>query len=85
MQWINCKKRLPEVRKIVLVTDGYLVGIGFRGAFGMDEKLPQFFRPVMLDRLYGILAWKPLPKPFKNNERKKVKRNIKDRLKIYSL
>lgn len=75
MQWIRCKKRLPEVRQIVLITDGYQVGIGFRGAFGMESKFPfAFYRPVTFEILNGITAWKPLPKPYFSIEQKRKRK-----------
>lgn len=60
MKWIKCSKKMPKIAKIVLVTDGNQVGLGFRG-LGKDPK--SWTRPVANDVLIGIIAWSLLPKP----------------------
>lgn len=67
MAWIACTKRLPVKGRIVLVTNGKQVGIGFQG-FGsgkMRVTLDNVFwmRPVTLDPLLGITHWQNLPRP----------------------
>lgn len=64
MRWIRCEKRLPKKGKIVLITDGELVGIGFLGFYDDDKEIV-FCRPVSLDPLYDVIAWQTLPKPLK--------------------
>lgn len=74
MQWIRCKRRLPNPRTIVLITDGRSVGIGFLGAFRFEavkrEVQMVFYRPVNFDPIFGIVAWKPMPRPFKRKVRR---------------
>jgi len=65
--WIRCLDRLPAKGKIVLVSDGVNVGMGFMGLHGARriKKTPFFFRPVTLDPLHNIIAWQHLPKAYK--------------------
>jgi len=63
--WNDVKKSLPTSFEIVLVTNGRVVGLGFIGCRFYPKKIDRtnvFTRPVSLDALYDIVAWKRIPK-----------------------
>lgn len=61
--WVSCNDRLPEENQKVLTCDRFgniHIKIYFMGRdnvpFGIDENHSRF---------YPVIAWRPLPKPFK--------------------
>lgn len=66
-EWILCKDKLPKKGQIVLITDGKQVGFGFMGLHGdkRSKSKPVFYQPILLQRFEGMIAWQPLPKPYK--------------------
>jgi hypothetical protein len=78
IKWIEISKRLPPKTKIVLITNGHSVGIGFMGFNARtrkeDKGNPIFFRPVCLDPIRNIIAWANIP--CLPREIKKLKKRI---------
>ena len=69
VEWIPCSERLPEAGQVVIVSDN-------RGDVYEYTMNPLSVNKYIDDKWtfmgHEILAWMPLPKPYK---RKKVKRN----------
>lgn len=67
IKWIKCLDRSPKESKIVLVTDGHQVGLGFLGFNATYKKIINgqlyWMRPISLDPLKDIIAWAHLPRP----------------------
>lgn len=60
-EWIPVSERLPENNKNVLATDGLDVFIAWHN----PEKEEWFSFDELFDEQYPILAWQPLPEPYK--------------------
>ncbi len=85
--WISCSRELPPTGKIVLVTDGDQVGPGFLCCdwhFESGKTKSKFVRPVALDPLEGIIAWRKLPSPPGKWEKKCLRIWWRIKSKIYS-
>ena len=63
--WIPCSERLPEVWKSVLVTSGHLRVRDIRIAF-VNENME--WCSIWNSCEPDILAWMPLPEPYKGEE-----------------
>lgn len=63
-KWIPVSERLPEVRHNVLITDGHHVAEGQL----MDSGDWMQYRWTVKRKHEEIIAWQPLPKPYKGEE-----------------
>ena len=64
-EWIPCSERMPEYRKIVLISTFWGVKTGF---LDNTEAYGDFWEIIENDAttaLHNIYAWMPLPKPWK--------------------
>lgn len=76
--WIPCKERLPEENKDVLVTVHVNGEIDFyiEVASHIDGKWFSYSDEYKIDRQkHKVIAWQPLPKPFKESEKKDGSKN----------
>ena len=67
--WIPCSERLPEKEDLsddgfVLVQEGQ--GAMFKGRY--DTDMSTWYDDVGLDFSHGVVAWQPLPQPYKESE-----------------
>ena len=70
--WISCSERLPEDDSICIVTVEYpnnktMVDYGW-----FDRKRVCWFVGMQEFRTSNIIAWQPMPEPFKENVRVKI-------------
>ena len=65
-EWIPVSERLPENNKNVLATDGLDVFIAWYNPNPKKEKWYSF--DELFDEQYPILAWQPLPEPWRKDE-----------------
>ena len=60
--WIPCSERLPENRRYVLVTYEYEYGLNDWGITWFGE------RECKWDSNRNVIAWMPLPEPYKGDD-----------------
>lgn len=69
-RWIPCSVRLPEYRKVVLISTYWGVRVGERDSVkedGTDDFWYMFLNDATARPMY-VYAWMPLPKPYKEIE-----------------
>ena len=64
IEWIPCNKRLPEKEGLYLVTRLYMGGVSVVTKFYYIEEFGGYWNRTHSDR---VLAWSPLPEPYKED------------------
>lgn len=68
MNWIPCSERLPNYRKVVLISTSWGVKVAERDAVkedGTDDFWYIFLDDATAHPRY-VYAWMPLPEPYRN-------------------